>query len=71
MHENEPISGLEEENEAFDTNEALQGILILLARIYDLQLALLTATDENRANEVYQMHEEGRLAGPPVWISGQ
>lgn len=71
MHENEPIQGLEEDTEVFDSDEALQGILILLARIYDLQLAMLTVADETRANQAYQLHEEGKLAGPDVWISGQ
>jgi hypothetical protein len=43
--------------------------LTLLMRIYDVQMALLTEVNENRANEVYAAHEEGHTFNPAIWIA--
>lgn len=43
--------------------------LVLLERIYDVSLALLTDTNEELANQVYEEHENGRTLGPDIWIA--
>lgn len=42
--------------------------LTLLMRIYDVQMALLTDVDEDRANEVYALHENGHTYNPPIYL---
>lgn len=40
----------------------------LLMRLYDLGMAILTAMDEDKANQVFEAHEKGGHFNPPVFI---
>jgi len=40
----------------------------LLMRLYDLGMAILTAMDEDKANQVYEAHENGGHFNPPIFI---
>lgn len=47
--------------------------LVLLQRIYDVQLAILNEMNSDRADEIFEEHERGRNFNPPIWwdISGE
>lgn len=42
--------------------------LTLLMRIYDVQLANLNLRSSSDADEVFDLHENGRTANPPIWM---
>lgn len=43
-------------------------IISLLMRLYDIQMAHLSAVDENRANQIYEAHEKGDHFNPEIFI---
>lgn len=43
--------------------------LVLLERIYDMLTGLLTVEDEELANAVYGVHENGQVNGPEIYIA--
>lgn len=43
-------------------------IVSLLMRLYDLNLAILTHLDEDRADDIYEAHEKGGHFNPPIFI---
>lgn len=53
------------EPSAFDPAHFNTMLLIQLARIYDLQLALVTLMDEDLGARLSALHEQGQLLGPP------
>lgn len=40
--------------------------LVVLQRIYDVQMAILSSKNETLADSLYDFHEQGGLAGPDV-----
>lgn len=43
-------------------------IVSLLMRLYDVQMAILTSMDEDKANQVYESHEKGEHFNPPIFV---
>lgn len=78
MHESERDSKWQDEREGNvtgkvtlnDVFELQMAQLIVLQRIYDVQLALLSDVDPDRADELYEGHENGRIYGPPIAWDG-
>lgn len=51
---------------AFDKENAWPVLLIMLMRLYDLNLALLSCVDENKAQYITELHERGQVFAPPA-----
>lgn len=43
-------------------------IVALLMRIYDTNVEILRALDEDKADAVWELHEQGGHANPPIFI---
>lgn len=43
-------------------------IVSLMMRLYDLNLAILSHLDEQRADEIYEAHEKGEHFNPPIFV---
>lgn len=50
---------------AFDKENFNEVTLIMLMRVYDLQLALLSALDPEKAAALVEMHAQGQSFCPP------
>lgn len=83
MHESQHEQGLKAPGNTDDSHpgtkatlEALMEVqmaqLVVLQRIYDVQSAILAEMNEDRADEIFDAHEQGRLFGPDiVWVPEQ
>lgn len=50
---------------AFHDQNVLPSILIMLSRLYDVQIALLGAVDSEAAMVLARGHEAGQIMAPP------
>lgn len=60
MDESEEV----EHKSAFDPENLGPVIIIMLMRLYDLQLAFLSAVNPQKADEIVALHEEGHTFAP-------
>jgi hypothetical protein len=51
---------------AFHEKNAWPVLLIMLMRLYDLNLALLSCVDEGKAQFITELHERGQVFAPPA-----
>lgn len=51
-------------SDPFDAETAPGLSLIVLMRIYDVQMALLAKTDPDAAEALYEAHAKGHIIGP-------
>lgn len=64
-HQSEP-----EHTSAFDEQNWWPVLLIMLSRLYDLELALLSAINPVKASEIVELHEQGHTFAPiPKFVS--
>lgn len=52
----------------FETQKAQ---LVMLMRLYDIQMALLTLQDAEQADKIYDAHDQGKLFNPQLFIPGE
>lgn len=78
MHESTPDNkwiGEGEQNEDVatgnDPNEILKAQLVMLMRLYDIQMAILTKTDPKQADNIFDAHDRGELFNPQLFIPGE
>lgn len=48
--------------------EVQKAQLVMLMRIYDVQMALLTKMDPENANKIFDSHDTGELFNPQLFI---
>lgn len=51
-----------------DPTEAELVTVALLMRLYDINMEILRHFDAQRADEVYELHEQGGTANPPIFV---
>jgi hypothetical protein len=49
------------EEQGFDVNELIMPIFITLARLYDVQMAMLASQNETAAAKLDELHRAGQL----------
>lgn len=59
------LDPVDEHVSAFDTANLGPSILILLARIYDVQMLNLRAADRQAYDRILKEHSRGRILAPP------
>lgn len=51
--------------------ELLDANLVLLARLYDVSMAILSHIDKDEADALYDAHDRGELKNPGLWMPGE
>lgn len=66
-------NGREEHEQTYDEAmmEVQKAQLVMLMRLYDIQMALLTLQDAEKADQVFDAHDAGQLFNPQLFIPGE
>lgn len=54
-----------------DPLEIAKAQLVMLMRLYDIQMAILTLQDAGKADQIFDAHDVGQLFNPQLFIPGE